>query len=163
MPNTSRPRRSALYMPGANARALEKARGLACDAVIMDLEDSVAPDAKKLARKQVVAAIAQGGYGKREVVVRVNALDTTWGYKDIALAASSGADAILLPKTESAHAVRQLEHIMEESGAPDDMEIWCMVETPRGVLRAELIASASPRVSCLVMGTSDLAKDLHAH
>ena len=163
MPNTSRPRRSALYMPGANARALEKARGLACDAVIMDLEDSVAPDAKKLARKQVVAAIAQGGYGKREVVVRVNALDTTWGYKDIALAASSGADAILLPKTESAHAVRQLEHIMEESGAPDDMEIWCMVETPRGVLRTELIANASPRVSCLVMGTSDLAKDLHAH
>ena len=163
MPNTSRPRRSALYMPGANARALEKARGLACDAVIMDLEDSVAPDAKKLARKQVVEAIEQGGYGKREVVVRVNALDTTWGYKDIALAASSGADAILLPKTESAHAVRQLEHIMEESGAPDDMEIWCMVETPRGVLRTELIANASPRVSCLVMGTSDLAKDLHAH
>ncbi|MCK5545768.1 MAG: CoA ester lyase [Rhodospirillaceae bacterium] len=163
MPNTSRPRRSALYMPGSNTRALEKARTLACDAIIMDLEDSVAPDAKKLARKQVVEAIKQGGYGKREVVVRVNALDTTWGYKDIAMAASSGADVILLPKTESANAVRQLEHIMDESGAPDDMEIWCMVETPRGVLRAELIASASPRVSCLVMGTSDLAKDLHAH
>ena len=163
MPNTSRPRRSALYMPGSNTRALEKARTLACDAIIMDLEDSVAPDAKKLARKQVVEAIKQGGYGKREVVVRVNALDTTWGYKDIAMAASSGADVILLPKTESANAVRQLEHIMDESGAPDDMEIWCMVETPRGVLRTELIASASPRVSCLVMGTSDLAKDLHAH
>ncbi|MCK4938670.1 MAG: CoA ester lyase [Rhodospirillaceae bacterium] len=163
MPNTSRPRRSALYMPGANVRALEKARSLACDAIIMDLEDSVAPDAKKLARKQVVEAIKQGGYGKREVVVRVNALDTTWGYKDIARTASSGADAILLPKTESANAVRQLEHIMIESGAPADMEIWCMVETPRGVLRTELIASASPRVSCLVMGTSDLAKDLHAH
>ena len=150
-------------MPGSNARALEKARTLACDAIIMDLEDSVAPDSKKLAREQVAQAIKQGGYGKREVVVRVNALDTTWGYKDIVAAASSGADAILLPKTESANAVRQLEHIMEESGAPDDMEIWCMVETPRGVLRAELIASASPRVACLVMGTSDLAKDLHAH
>ncbi len=163
MPNTSRPRRSALYMPGANVRALEKSRSLACDAIIMDLEDSVAPDAKKLARKQVVEAIKQGGYGKREVVVRVNALDTTWGYKDIARAASSGADAILLPKTESAHAVRQLEHIMTESGASDDMKIWCMIETPRGVLRTELIASASSRISCLVMGTSDLAKDLHAH
>lgn len=163
MPNTSRPRRSALYMPGANTRALEKARGLACDAIIMDLEDSVAPDSKKQARKQVVAAIEKGGYGKREVIVRVNALDTTWGYKDIVAAATSGADGILLPKTESAHAVRQLEHIMNDCNAPEDMEIWCMVETPRGVLRTELIASASPRVSCLVMGTSDLAKDLHAH
>ncbi|MDH5187420.1 MAG: CoA ester lyase [Rhodospirillaceae bacterium] len=163
MPNTSRPRRSALYMPGANVRALEKARTLGCDAIIMDLEDSVAPDAKKQARKNVAEAIKAGGYGKREIVVRVNALDTTWGYKDIVAAATSGAHAVLLPKTESAHAVRQVEHIMEESGASDTMEIWCMIETPRGVLRTELIASASPRISCLVMGTSDLAKDLHAH
>ncbi len=163
MPNTSKPRRSALYMPGSNARALEKGRMLACDVLIMDLEDAVAPDAKKMARDQIAAAIGGGGYGLREVVVRVNALDTTWGYKDIAAAATSGADAILLPKVESANAVRQLEHVMEEAGAPDEMGIWCMVETPRGVLRAELIASASTRVSCLVMGTSDLAKDLHAH
>ncbi|MDH3335840.1 MAG: CoA ester lyase [Rhodospirillaceae bacterium] len=163
MPNTSRPRRSVLYMPGANVRALEKGRTLACDAIIMDLEDSVAPDAKKQARKNVAEAIKAGGYGKREVVVRVNALDTTWGYKDIVIAATSGADAILLPKTESANAVRQLERIMVEAGAPETMEIWCMIETPRGVLRTELIASASVRVSCLVMGTSDLAKDLHAH
>lgn len=163
MPNTSRPRRSVLYMPGSNARALEKGQTLACDALIMDLEDAVAPDAKKMSRDQVAAAISKGGYGKREVVIRVNALDTTWGFKDIASAATSGADAILLPKAESANAVRQLEKVMEEAGAPDEMGIWCMIETPRGVLRAELIASASPRVSCLVMGTSDLAKDLHAH
>lgn len=163
MPNTARPRRSVLYMPGANVRALEKARTLACDAIIMDLEDSVSPDAKKQARINVANALKVGGYGKREVVVRVNALDTTWGYKDIVMAATSGAHAVLVPKTESAHAVRQVEHIMEESGAPETMEIWCMIETPRGVLRTELIASASNRVSCLVMGTSDLAKDLHAH
>lgn len=163
MPNTARPRRSVLYMPGANVRALEKARTLACDAIIMDLEDSVSPDAKKQARINVANALKAGGYGKREVVVRVNALDTTWGYKDIVMAATSGAHAVLVPKTESAHAVRQVEHIMEESGAPETMEIWCMIETPRGVLRTELIASASNRVSCLVMGTSDLAKDLHAH
>ncbi|MCK5445385.1 MAG: CoA ester lyase [Rhodospirillaceae bacterium] len=163
MPNTSRPRRSVLYMPGSTPRALEKGRTLACDALIMDLEDAVAPDAKKEARDHIAAAISKGGYGKREVVVRVNAIDSTWGYKDIIIAATSGADAILLPKVESANAVRQLEKVMEEAGAPEEMGIWCMIETPRGVLRAELIASASPRVSCLVMGTSDLAKDLHAH
>lgn len=157
-----RPRRSVLYMPGSNARALEKGRALACDALIMDLEDAVAPDAKDQARDQIVAALAQGGYGRRECIVRVNALDTPWGYRDIAAAATSGADAILLPKVESPSTIHQVERIMEAVGAPTHQTIWCMMETPLGILGAQDIGSASPRVGCFVMGSSDLAKDLQA-
>ncbi len=147
-------------MPGSNTRALEKGRTLAADALILDLEDAVAPDAKAKARENVCNAVKAGGYGMRELVIRVNGLATPWGYEDIALASASGAHAILLPKVESADAIRQLENIMVASGAPDTMSIWAMMETPRSILKAQMIAEASKRMDCLVMGTSDLAKDL---
>lgn len=162
MSTTHRPRRSVLYMPGANARALEKGRTLDADGLILDLEDAVAPDAKSTARTQVVEAIGAGGYGHRELLLRVNGLSTPWGYDDLVAAATSGADAVLLPKVDSADMVRQAEQVLEGAGAPDALEIWCMMETPRGILRAEEIADASPRLGGFVMGTSDLAKDLHA-
>ena len=162
MPTHQHPRRSMLYMPGSNARALDKGRSLACDALIMDLEDAVAPDAKDQARDQIVAALKEGGYGKREILVRTNGLDTPWGYQDIVAAATSGADAILLPKVEGPTTIHQVERIMEAAGAPQDQTIWCMMETPLGILNAQDIGSASPRVGGFVMGTSDLAKDLHA-
>lgn len=161
MAATIRPRRSMLYMPGSNARALEKGRTLAADALILDLEDAVAPDAKETARRQILDALAQGGYGKREILVRVNGLDSEWGRDDIAAMAKSGADAILLPKVEGAEMVRQVEEILADQGAPANLAIWCMIETPLGVLHAEEIAWGSRRVGGFVMGTSDLAKDLH--
>ena len=162
MPPTVRPRRSVLYMPGANARALEKARGLACDAIIMDLEDAVAPGAKVRAREQILVALAEGGYGEREVVVRANALSTPWGRDDLAALAKAGADAILLPKIESADALRQALSLLDEAGAPETLAVWVMMEMPRAILEAQAIASASPKLTALVMGTSDLAEDLHA-
>jgi citrate lyase subunit beta/citryl-CoA lyase len=140
---------------------LEKGRTLAADALILDLEDAVAPDAKEMARQQILDALATGGYGQREILVRVNGLDSEWGSDDITAMAKSGADAILLPKVESAEMVRQAEEIMADSGAPADLAIWCMIETPLGVLHAEEIGWGSPRVGGFVMGTSDLAKDLH--
>ena len=149
-------------MPGANARALEKSRSLPADALIFDLEDAVAPDAKLNARKQIVQAVEAGGYGKREIIIRTNGLNTPWGYDDLVAAAKAGSDAVLLPKVESAEMVRQAESVLETHGAPSDLEIWCMMETPRAMLRAEEIADASPRLAGLVMGTSDLAKDLQA-
>jgi len=148
-------------MPGSNARALEKGRTLAADALILDLEDAVAPDAKKTARRQILEALAGGGYGRREILVRVNGLDSEWGRDDVTAMAKSGADAILLPKVESAEMVRQAEEIMADGGAPADLAIWCMIETPLGVLHAEEIAWGSRRLAGFVMGTSDLAKDLH--
>ncbi|MCC7045591.1 MAG: CoA ester lyase [Alphaproteobacteria bacterium] len=157
-----RPRRSMLYMPGSNARALEKGRALAADGLILDLEDAVAPDAKAQARELVAAALRGGGYGRRELVVRVNALNTAWGQADLVAVARSRAHAVLLPKVESADTVRQAEAALLAAGAPAELAIWCMMETPRGVLAAAEIAGATPRLACLVMGTSDLAKDLHA-
>ena len=151
-----------LYMPGSIARALDKGRGLDADALILDLEDAVAPDAKQTAREQVVAAVKEGGYGHREILVRSNGLNTPWGYDDLVAAATSGADAVLLPKVDSADMVRQAESIIDSAGAPESMTIWGMMETPRGMLRAEEIADASPRLGGFVMGTSDLTKDLHA-
>lgn len=162
MTKTIRPRRSVLYMPGSNARAQEKAKALAADALILDLEDAVAPDAKAEARDIVCANAASGGYGKREIIIRVNGLDTPWGKEDIVAAAKAGPDAILLPKVESAAQIHELEKIMEGAGAPKTTTIWCMMETPLGMLKAEEIASSSPRVDCLVMGTSDLVKELQA-
>jgi citrate lyase subunit beta/citryl-CoA lyase len=162
MATTARPRRSVLYMPGSNPRALDKARTLAADGLILDLEDAVAPDAKDVARTQVVEAVKAGGYGQRELLIRVNGLATPWGFADVAAAAASGADGILIPKVESADMVRQVEQILAGAGAPDSLAIWCMMETPRGILRAEEIANASPRLGGLVMGTSDLTKDLRA-
>jgi citrate lyase subunit beta/citryl-CoA lyase len=144
-------------MPGSNARALEKARTLAADVLVLDLEDAVAPEMKLQARAQVAAAVRAGGYGHREIVVRVNALGTAWGRDDIAAAAASGADAVLLPKIESADAVSAAVAALGSTPA-----VWCMLETPRGILNAPGIAAASPRVTALVLGTSDLTKDLHA-
>lgn len=161
MPTATRPRRSALYMPGANRRALEKGRSLAADALILDLEDAVAPDAKVEARGAILEALREGGYGRREIIVRVNGLETEWGYADVVAMAASGADGLLLPKVESADTVRKVAAIMAGAGAPDDMAIWCMIETPMGVLRAESIAMSHARIAGFVMGTSDLAKDLH--
>jgi citrate lyase subunit beta / citryl-CoA lyase len=152
-----RPRRSALFMPGSNARALEKARTLPADALVLDLEDAVAPAMKAPARAQVLAAVRAGGYGGREIVIRVNALATPWGRDDLAAAAASGADAVLLPKAESAETVSAAMAVVGSAPA-----VWCMLETPRGILNAASIAAASPRVAALVMGTSDLTKDLHA-
>ena len=151
-----KPRRSVLFMPGSNARALEKARTLPADVLVLDLEDAVAPEMKVEARTQVASAIRAGGYGQREVVVRVNALGTPWGRDDLA-AAAARADAVLLPKIESAETVSAA--IAALGSAPG---VWCMLETPRGILSAPAIAAASPRVTALVMGTSDLTKDLHA-
>jgi citrate lyase subunit beta/citryl-CoA lyase len=149
-------------MPGSNARALEKGKTLAADGLILDLEDAVAPDAKESARTQVCAAVAEGGYGNRELIIRVNGLVTPWGYADLVAAAASGAHAILLPKVGSADMVDQAVAVLEANGAPADLDIWCMMETPIGMLHGEEIAGAHPRVACLVMGTSDLGKDLHA-
>jgi len=160
MAATTRPRRSVLYMPGSNARALEKGRTLRVDGLILDLEDAVAPDSKELARTQICDAVKAGGYGMREILIRTNGLNTTWGYDDIVAASTSGADGILLPKVDSADMVRQVEAIMDAAGAPTDMKIWCMMETPRAMLRAEEIADSTDRMGGFVMGTSDLAKDL---
>jgi citrate lyase subunit beta/citryl-CoA lyase len=157
-----RPRRSVLYMPGANTRALEKARSLPADALIFDLEDAVAPDAKEAARANVVAAAQSRAYGKREIVIRCNGLNTEWGRADVAAIATSGADAILVPKLESAADVTNVVALLDAAGAPASMAVWGMMETPRGILRAEEIASASPRLACLIMGTNDLVKDLRA-
>ena len=157
-----RPRRSALYMPGSNPRVLAKGRELPADALILDLEDAVAPDAKEAGRQEIAAALAaKASYGPRELVVRVNGLDTSWGHADLVAMAKTGADAILLPKVESADMVRRAAAVLDGAGAPADLAIWCMMETPRGILRAEDIAD-HPRVACLVMGTSDLTKDLMA-
>jgi citrate lyase subunit beta / citryl-CoA lyase len=161
MPTTLRPRRSVLYMPGSNARALEKGRELPADVLILDLEDSVAPDAKPTAREQVAAALGAGGFGGRELVVRINGLDSPWGMADVDALARAGADAILLPKVESAAMVARLDRALQASGGTVEPAIWCMMETPLGILNAAEIA-AHPRLSALVMGTSDLAKDLHA-
>jgi citrate lyase subunit beta/citryl-CoA lyase len=159
---SARPRRSVLYMPGSNARALEKGRGLPADALILDLEDAVAPDAKATAREQIAAALKQGGYGRREIAVRVNPLDSPWGQDDVKAMATSGADALLLPKVETAAMIHDLEKLMDAAGAPKSMGIQCMMETPLGMLNAKEIAGASKRVTCLVMGTSDLVKELQA-
>lgn len=157
-----RPRRSVLYMPAARASALEKAKTLAADALIFDLEDAVAPDAKATAREMAVTAAASGGYGRREIAIRANGLDTPWGQADLTAIAQSGAHAAVVPKIESAAMVRQALAVLDGAGAPQNLALWAMVETPLGVLRAEEIANASPRLTVLVMGTSDLAKDLNA-
>ena len=162
MPGRVRPRRSVLYMPGSNARALEKAKILPADALILDLEDSVAPDAKDEARAQVCDAVRAGGYGGREVLIRVNGLATPWGHDDIVAAARSGADGVLLPKVEGPGIVRSMLNVLGVNGAPETMLVWCMMETPRAILHAEEIADSHPRMGAFVMGTSDLAKDLGA-
>jgi citrate lyase subunit beta / citryl-CoA lyase len=149
-------------MPGSNLRALDKARALPADGLIFDLEDAVAPAAKEEARAAVAAALAAGGYGTRELVLRVNALDTSWGHADLAVAATMPIDAVLLPKVETADRVRLAAALLDRLGAPPERAVWCMLETPLGILNAREIAAASPRLTALVLGTSDLTKDLHA-
>ncbi len=162
MPLQVRPRRSVLYMPGANTRALDKARSLPADALIFDLEDAVAPDAKEAARANVVAAARSRSYGKREIVIRCNGLTTPWGEADVAAVAQSGADAILVPKVESAADVATVVALLDRAGAPRSMAVWAMMETPKGILKADEIAGAHPRLQLFVMGTNDLVKDMRA-
>lgn len=160
-----RPRRSVLYMPGANERALEKAKTIPADGLILDLEDAVAPDAKPAARERVCQAVQQwkdGAYGGREVTVRVNSIGTQWHADDLAAASAAGPAAVVVPKIGSAADVHAIERTLEAGGAPDTTAIWAMVETPAAMLRAQEIAAASDRLSVLVMGTNDLAKELHA-
>ncbi len=154
------PRRSVLYMPGANERALEKAKGLDADALILDLEDAVAPDAKAEARERVCSVA--GDYGAKEVTIRVNGLDTRWHADDLAAAAQAGPAGVVVPKVSSVEDVHAIEAGLEKAGAPDRTKIWAMVETPVAMLHAEAIAAASERLAVLVMGTNDLAKELQA-
>ena len=162
MNGSIRPRRSVLFLPGSNPRALEKARTLAADGLIFDLEDAVAPAVKEDARAGVAAALTAGGYAPRELILRVNPLDTQWGHADLAAAATLPLDAVLLPKVESADRVRLTSDRLDALGAPPELALWCMIETPLGVLAAAQIAGASPRIGALVLGTSDLTKDLRA-
>ena len=157
-----RPRRSVLYMPGANERALEKAKTLPADALILDLEDAVAPDAKVEARARVCAAATSGEYGAKEVTIRVNGLDTQWHAEDLAAVAAAGPAAVVVPKINSVADVAAVEKALEAGGAPDHTAIWAMLETPVAMLHAAEIATASERLAVLVMGTNDLAKELHA-
>jgi len=155
----TRPRRSALSMPASNPKAIEKARSLACDVVILDLEDAVAPEAKTASRAQAVAAVKAGGFGTREIVVRINALGSEWGRADLAAFAGSPPDAILVPKVDRGEDIRAVENL-----AAAGVGIWAMIETARSILRLEDIAATaeSGRLRCLVMGTNDLAKDMRA-
>jgi citrate lyase subunit beta/citryl-CoA lyase len=157
---TDRPRRSALYMPASNARAIEKARSLACDIVILDLEDAVAPEAKPAARDQAVEAVRAGGFGRREVVIRCNGLDTPWGADDLAAAASAGPDAVLAPKISSPADIAACDAAL--AAAPAHTRLWAMIETCAAVLELKAIASARQgRLGALVVGLNDLAKEMH--
>jgi citrate lyase subunit beta / citryl-CoA lyase len=157
-----RPRRSVLYMPGANARALEKARALPADALILDLEDAVAPDAKADARARVAEAVKAQGFGPREVVIRVNAIETAWGLADLEAAVAAGPDAILIPKVSRPGDVVSAAKILAARQAPPEMRLWVMMETPAAILNAGNIAAAGHRLSCLVLGTNDLLKETRA-
>ena len=161
MINISRPRRSVLYMPGANTRALEKAKTLPADSLILDLEDAVAPDAKVNARQNILAAL-NTGFGHREAVVRINGLNTPWGLDDLKAFANSKADAIVLPKVESAEQVQEVATILNQANARPDLTIWAMIETPKAIFKLPEIASSHRLLEALVLGTSDLVKDLHA-
>jgi len=152
---TIRPSRSALYIPGSKERALDKARGLPVDIILFDLEDAVAPDEKDNARKTLTAALADGGYGPRQKIVRINGLDTAWGATDAKAVSAMACDAVLLPKVDSAADVDALAEIVP------DLPIWAMMETPLGILNAAEIA-AHPRIAGFVLGTNDLAKDLNS-
>lgn len=157
-----RPRRSCLYMPGANPRALEKAKSLPADTLIFDLEDAVAPDAKLEARETVCTAVKAGGYGPREIVIRINGLDTEWGLDDLKAAVAAGPNAILAPKVIDGGDIDRLNDAMSRAGAPDDMGLWVMIEMPKAILNIQDIAEAvgRTRLTAFVMGTNDLAKEL---
>ncbi|MED5545487.1 MAG: CoA ester lyase [Pseudomonadota bacterium] len=157
-----RPRRSALYLPASNARALAKARTLPCDVVVLDLEDAVAPEAKADARKAALAALEEGGFGAREVAVRVNGIDTEWGVDDLAALAGSKANAVLVPKVSTPLDIGRYEEALET--APEAMQLWAMIETCGAVLNLEPLAAmaATTRLSLWIMGTNDLAKEMRA-
>ena len=155
-----RPRRSALYMPAANERALEKAKAIPCDAIIFDLEDAVAPDSKSLARDQAVAAARSGEYGTRELTIRCNGMSTPWGSDDLVAAASATPSAVVIPKVNSAAYLDDIAARLDAAGA-SGTSIWAMVETPTAIFDVRAIA-AHPRVSVLVIGTNDLARELRA-
>ncbi|MEM9045639.1 MAG: CoA ester lyase [Pseudomonadota bacterium] len=162
MQENTRPRRSVLYMPGSNARALEKAKGLNADCLILDLEDAVSPEEKLQARGMVAEAVRMGGYGRRELIIRINGLDSEWGADDLDAACAAAPDAILVPKTERASQVQEIVSRMEALNTPNTTALWAMMETPLAMLNAGEIASASPRLAAFVMGTNDLVKDMHA-
>ena len=159
MSDDLRPRRSVLYMPAANARALEKAQSIPCDAIIFDLEDAVAPDAKDMARGQACAAVTSGRYGTRELTIRCNGLDTLWGAADVAAAAQAAPSAVVIPKVGNVEYLGRIDAALIAAGAPATTRIWAMVETPEAVFNVREIA-AYPRVAALVMGINDLAKEL---
>lgn len=149
--------RSALYMPGANQRAMDKARTLPCDAVVFDLEDAVAPGMKEAARKQVLAQLAAGGYGARRVIVRANSIDSPWGAADLMALGEAGAPAVCLPKVDSADQLLRCIDTLRQAGASDDLKVWAMIETPHGVHQVEAICAAAPELEALLMGTTDLS------
>jgi citrate lyase subunit beta/citryl-CoA lyase len=159
-----RPRRSCLYVPGANARALEKAKSLPADVLILDLEDAVAPDAKADARESILAAVGDRSYGAREVLVRVNGLDTEWGRDDLEMAVSAGVDGVLVPKITKGKDVRVINRFLNDAGASPSLGLWVMIETPLAILNIRKIArtSAKTRLTGFVMGTNDLAKEFNA-
>jgi citrate lyase subunit beta/citryl-CoA lyase len=161
-----RPRRSVLYMPGSNDRALDKARTIPADSLILDLEDAVAPDAKVAAREKVCAAVKSGGFGRREVVIRVNALETPWGAADLHAACEAQPDAILVPKVARPGDVISAAKILRACHAPDKLKLWAMMETPMAIMNVHDIAAVGTepehRLACLVMGTNDLAKESRA-
>ena len=156
------PLRSVLYMPSSNERALEKAKSIACDALILDLEDAVAPDAKPAARESAATAASSGDYGRRTVTIRVNGIGTEWHDDDIVAASQAGPAGIVVPKVNSAEEVRSLVAAMEKAGAPDHTRLWAMVETPQAIFDVRELATASDRLAVLVMGTNDLVKELYA-
>ena len=164
MSTAHRPRRSCLYMPGANARALEKAREIPADTLILDLEDAVAPEAKGEARGAIAAALKAGGYGPRELVVRMNGLDTEWGHADLEMAVAAGAHAVLAPKVTSARDIERLDAALKSAGAGEGFALWVMIEMPLAILNVHEIAAASTRshLTTFVMGTNDLAKEYRA-
>jgi citrate lyase subunit beta/citryl-CoA lyase len=156
-----RPRRSVLYMPAANERALEKAKTLDADSIIFDLEDAVAPDSKGSAREAACVAASSGEYGRRELAIRCNGVDTPWGAGDLAAIAVSNASAVVIPKVSSVEYLDDVAHRLAEAGAPRSMTVWAMIETPTAIFDVRAIA-AHPSVSVLVMGTNDLAREVRA-
>jgi len=158
------PRRSCLYVPGANARALEKAKSLPADLFVLDLEDAVAPEAKADARQAIRKAVHKRAYGAREVVIRVNALETEWGQDDLETAASAGVDGVLVPKVTSGDDVRFVDQSLNDAGASPNLDLWVMIEMPLAILNINEIVAASTdtRLTGLVMGTNDLAKEYNA-
>ena len=156
-----RPRRSVLYMPAANERALEKAKDIQADALIFDLEDAVAPDSKEIAREQACVAAASSDYGNRELTIRCNGLDTPWGREDVLAAAAAAPAAVVIPKVDGPAYLDQISDLLDQGGAPSSTQIWAMVETPVGILNVDQIAHHK-RMSVMVLGTNDMAKELRA-